>query len=108
MAGMAPIQYQCVARMPYWYADPAQPISSSEPRLARDKAQAGDPRGHLAAGHEELFAGVGAALEVEADPEHHREVETITTKSSVRRCARGFVLKRNRAGRKPGKPAAST
>ncbi len=38
MAGMAPIQYQCAARMPYWYAEPAQPISSSEPRLAETNA----------------------------------------------------------------------
>jgi len=37
MAGMAPIQYQCAAKMPYWYAEPAQPISSSEPRFAETK-----------------------------------------------------------------------
>ena len=37
MAGMAPIQYQWVARIPYWYAAPAQPISSSEPRFADRK-----------------------------------------------------------------------
>ena len=72
---MAPTQYQCAARMPYWYAEPAQPISSSEPEVGRDEAQPGDPCGHLAAGHEELFAGVGPALEVEADPDHHHEVD---------------------------------
>jgi len=35
--GMAPIQYQCVAGMPYWYAEPAQPINSNEPEIGRDK-----------------------------------------------------------------------
>jgi hypothetical protein len=37
IAGIAPIQYQCIARMPYWYAEPAHPISSSEPRFAETK-----------------------------------------------------------------------
>src|SRR5947207_2546490 len=37
IAGIAPIQYQCAARIPYWYEDPAQPINSSAPRFAERK-----------------------------------------------------------------------
>ena len=52
----------------------AQNIATGEV-LGGDEAEAGDPGGHFAAGHEELFAGVGLAFEVEADPDHHDEVD---------------------------------
>ena len=52
---------------------PAHQLQRAE--VGRNEAQARDPRGHLAAGHEELFAGVGLALQVEADPDHHHEVD---------------------------------
>ena len=54
-------------------ARPAHQLQRAE--VGGDEAQAGDPGGHLAPGHEELFAGVGAALEIEADPDHHPEVD---------------------------------
>ena len=40
-----------------------------------NEAEAGDPGGHLAPGHEEFFAGVGFLLKVEADPDDHHEVD---------------------------------
>jgi len=39
------------------------------------EAQSRDPGGHFAPGHEELFAGVRYALEVETDPDHHAEID---------------------------------
>ena len=50
-------------------AGPAHQFQRAQ--VGGNKAQARDPGGHFAPGHEELFAGVGAALEVEADPDHH-------------------------------------
>ena len=38
------------------------------------KAHPGDPRGHLPSRHEELFAGFGGAPHIEADKEHHGEI----------------------------------
>ena len=54
-------------------AGPAHQFQRTQ--IGGDKAQARDPGGHLAAGHEELFAGVRLLLEVEADPDDHREVD---------------------------------
>src|SRR5262249_36277154 len=39
------------------------------------KTKTSDPGGHGTASHEEVFAGVGAALEVEADDKYQREIE---------------------------------
>ena len=50
-------------------AGPAHQFQRAQ--VGRNKAQARDPGGHFAPGHEELFAGVRAALEVEADPDDH-------------------------------------
>jgi hypothetical protein len=54
-------------------AGPAHELEGAE--VCGDEAETGDPCGHLAAGEEELFAGVGGALHVEADEDDHREVE---------------------------------
>ena len=54
-------------------AGPAHQFERAE--VGRNKAQARDPRRHLASGHEKLFAGVGLALEIEADPDDHHEID---------------------------------
>jgi hypothetical protein len=54
-------------------AGPAHQLERAQ--VGGDEAEARDPRGHFAASHEELFAGVGAAFEVEADPDNHDEVD---------------------------------
>ena len=54
-------------------ACPAHQLERAE--VGGDEAEAGDPGGHFAAGEEELFAGVGRALDVEADEDDDGEVE---------------------------------
>ncbi len=54
-------------------AGPAHQFERAE--VGGDEAEAGDPGGHFAAGHEELFAGVGGALQVEADEDDDGEVD---------------------------------
>ena len=44
-------------------------------QVCRQEAQSRDPGGHFASGHEEVFAGVGLALQVKADGQYQREVE---------------------------------
>jgi len=43
--------------------------------LAARKTQARNPGRHLAPGEEEIFAGLGEALQVEADPQHGDEIQ---------------------------------
>ena len=52
---------------------PAHQLQRAE--VGGDEAEARDPGGHFAPGEEELLAGVGGALHVKADEEHHGEVE---------------------------------
>ena len=44
-------------------------------KIGGDEAEAGDPGAHLAAGEEELFAGISGTFNVEADEQDHAEVE---------------------------------
>jgi len=60
---MAPIQYQCVARMPYWYALAAPAHEFERAQVRGEEGKARDPSRHLASGEEEVFAGLGEALE---------------------------------------------
>ena len=53
---------------------PAHQFECAE--IGGEKAEAGNPGGHLAAGHEEVFAGVGAALQVQADGQNQGEIES--------------------------------
>jgi hypothetical protein len=75
MAGMAPIQYQWVASMPYWIGGggPAHEFERAE--VGGEEGEAGDPGGHFAAGQEEVVAGFGVGFEVEADAEDGDEVD---------------------------------
>jgi hypothetical protein len=52
---------------------PAEQLERTE--VGGNEAQTRDPCGHLAAGQEELFAGVGGPLHVEADERDDEEVE---------------------------------
>ena len=52
---------------------PAHEFERAE--VGGEEAEPGDPRGHFAAGEEEVLAGAGLALEVEADGEDHHEVD---------------------------------
>ena len=54
-------------------AGPAHQFERAE--IGGDEAEAGDPGGHLAPGQKELLAGVGRALHIEADEDHHGEVK---------------------------------
>ena len=54
-------------------AGPAHQLQRAQ--VGRDEAEAGDPRRHLAAGEEELLAGVGLALHIKADEDHQREIK---------------------------------
>ena len=54
-------------------AGPAQQFERSE--IGGEKAQACDPGGHFAAGHEEILAAFGEALQVEADGENGEEID---------------------------------
>ncbi len=45
-------------------------------QIGGEKAEAGHPGRHLAPGHEEIFAGVRAPAQVEADGQNQREVES--------------------------------
>ena len=53
-------------------AGPAHQLERAQ--VGRQEAQAGDPGRHLAAGQEEVFAGLGLPLQVPADAQHHGEV----------------------------------
>ena len=44
-------------------------------QIGGKEAKAGDPGGHLAAGHEKIFAGVGLAFQVEADRQNKSKIE---------------------------------
>ena len=61
--------------MPYWYAIADQPIVSSELRFAEMKLKPGDPGRHLAAGHEEVFTGLGELPQVKPDSQHDDEID---------------------------------
>ncbi|OQB55338.1 MAG: hypothetical protein BWX98_02097 [Candidatus Aminicenantes bacterium ADurb.Bin147] len=52
---------------------PAHELQGSE--VGRDEAQAGDPGGHLPAGHEKVIARLGEALQIEADRQNDDEIE---------------------------------
>ncbi len=43
--------------------------------VRRDEAQSRDPCRHVTAGEEEIFAGFRESLQIEADPEHHYEIQ---------------------------------
>ena len=46
------------------------------PEVGREKAEPGDPGGHFPAREEEILAGFGIALEVKADSQDSREVQS--------------------------------
>ena len=50
---------------------PAHQFERAE--IGRQKAEARDPGGHLPPGQEEIFAGVGLALQVETDGQHQQQ-----------------------------------
>ena len=52
---------------------PAHQFERAE--VGGEEAQAGDPGRHLAAGQEEVLAGLGVALQVEADAQDGNEVQ---------------------------------
>ena len=51
---------------------PAHQFERAE--VGGEEAEARDPGRHLAAGQEEIFAGVGEALQIEADAQHGDEI----------------------------------
>src|SRR5438552_178228 len=53
---------------------PAQQLERAKVR--RDESQAGDPRGHLAAGQKEIFAGLCESLQIKADSQNQKEIES--------------------------------
>ena len=53
---------------------PAEQLQGT--KVGRDKGQPGHPRGHLAASQEEVFASVGEALQIKADPQHESKIES--------------------------------
>src|SRR5450432_36072 len=55
-------------------AGPAHEFERAE--VSGKEAESGDPRGHLAAGQEEVFTGFGKALQVKADAEDGDEIES--------------------------------
>ena len=75
MAGMAPIQYQCVGQDAVLIGGggPAHQFERAE--VGGEEAQPGDPGGHLAAGQEEILAGAGLAFQIKADAEDGNEVD---------------------------------
>ena len=44
-------------------------------QVGGEEAQAGDPGRHLASGQEEIFAGLGESLEIEADAQDGHEIQ---------------------------------
>ncbi len=54
-------------------ASPTHQLKRSQ--IGGDEAETRDPGGHLAAGQEELFAGVGGSFDVEADEENNDEIQ---------------------------------
>ena len=44
-------------------------------QVGGEKAEAGNPGGHLPARHKEIFASIGAAFEVETDGQHQCEIK---------------------------------
>lgn len=53
---------------------PAHELERAE--IGGNEAEAGDPGGHFAAGHEEVFAGVRALLQIESDAQDEGEVKS--------------------------------
>ena len=52
---------------------PAHQFDRAE--VGGEEAQARNPCGHFAAGHEEVVGGVGVRLQIDADAEHHDEID---------------------------------
>ena len=52
---------------------PAHRLQRTE--VGRDEAQAGDPGRHFSSGHEEVLAGAGKLLQVNADSQHDDEID---------------------------------
>src|SRR5207248_8172045 len=69
-------------------------------QIRGNERETGDPGGHFATGHKEVFAGFGKALEIKADPQNkgkveadddhidRREMDQVLTLDFGRRCHR--------------------